>query len=296
MTINGQKIKLWSQDPDTKHWLGDWAVDSESDSIRHPLPADPGRAGRCARRCRQITRTFQVEPGSHTIELKQRVENLTDKPLKIQWEQLAQGDVHREVNDYLRGRSLHYVTGYFDDDYDAARFSIYVKDGFLTREDLIDELKNPKDTGKWSSVWPNPKVTRNKTSSWPGWRRRTATSWRSAPRTSSPTSKRPRTSRRSRRSTPTITTDIYPDAKADREMSDTERTVLIGLVSKGSTIAPGKQTKPSDLSLDLFVGPREDADLLARRRTRRCVSSARSATRSAGSAGSAPSSGWPTCC
>ena len=52
--------------------------------------------------------------------LDQHVENLSDEQISIEWGQLAQGDVHYETNDYLRGRSRQYVTGYFRDDYDES--------------------------------------------------------------------------------------------------------------------------------------------------------------------------------
>jgi YidC/Oxa1 family membrane protein insertase len=256
VVINGEKIKLFEKD-DQGNWRGHWQVVSKKqDRVTLSLTIRGGTDDAPVD-VAKITRTYSITPGSHTIDLDQRVENLTDQTLKIQWQQLAQGDVHHEANDYLRGRSLHYVTGYFDDDYDPGRLSIYVEDGFITRTDLIAKLKNPKEKSKWKSVWPNPQVDEEgKQLAWLASENRYFVAISSAD--VAPKTKETADVPALQAVFPKITTRVYPSEGEDSEIKDENRTVLLGFVSKELTIKPGKNSKPADLSLDLFVGPRED--------------------------------------
>ncbi|MFN3167646.1 MAG: membrane protein insertase YidC [Phycisphaeraceae bacterium] len=257
LVINGEKVKLFAKD-DKGEWRGHWqVVSNKQDRVTLSLTIQGGPDD-APIDVAKVTRTYALAPGSHTINLDQQVENLTDKTLKVQWQQLAQGDVHHEANDYLRGRSLHYVTGYFDDDYDPGRLSIYVKDGFITRTDLISKLKDRDEKSKWQTVWPNPQVDpQDKQLAWLASENRYFVAISSA-------DVDPDTEETSKITAleavyPKITTIIYPDEGQDKDLDDEKRTVLLGLTSKERTLKPGEKSKPADLSLDLFVGPREDA-------------------------------------
>ncbi|MGB0767983.1 MAG: hypothetical protein ACPGYV_09765, partial [Phycisphaeraceae bacterium] len=157
ITINGKDVPLAKPEADN-NWRGHWNLASRSDTHATLTLTIQGGPDDAPADIVKLTRTYRTAPGSHTVQLEQAVENLTDEPLDIRWSQLAQSDVHYETNDYLRGRSRQYVTGYFRDDYDAKRFSIYVDDGFISRPDLIGKLKEPSADNKWQSIWPNPKT------------------------------------------------------------------------------------------------------------------------------------------
>ena len=152
VTINGREVPLAKQDTDTGDWLGHWKVVKQSKSavtLELKLIAGPEESPVDIAR---ITRTYKLNTAeqdkSHTIELEQSVENLTDQPMTVAWEQLAQGGIYHATNDYLRGRSNQFVLGHFDLDYDEARFSIYVgDDAFLPEPDVTSKLKNPNKTG-----------------------------------------------------------------------------------------------------------------------------------------------------
>lgn len=256
--INGTRVKLWQQDKQTGQWQGNWGVeDVSTDSVTLTLIIQGGPE-EAPTDVAKITRTFSVSNASHTLRLDQDIENLTDKPLTVQWEQLAQADVHYETNDYLRGRSRQFVTGYFDNGYDPEHFSVYVDEGFISRPDLINKLKDPTDSGKWKSIWPNPKAGKvDKELAWLATENRyfvaissAATDALAVKETGDVTSLQSLY--------PEITTTIYPNVQADREAADDDRLVLISFVSNELKIEPGKASKSSDLSLDLFVGPRED--------------------------------------
>jgi len=254
--INSIAVPLATPDPGGAAWLGHWNVESTSDKHATLSLTIQGGPDDAPVDVVKITRTYRVAPESHTIVLDQNVENLTDEQFSIKWGQLAQSDVHYETNDYLRGRSRQYVTGYFRDDYDESRFSIYVDDGFIARPDLIGKLKDT-DNPKWKSVWPNPKVNEgDNTLAW------LASENRYFVVISSPHIKADTQETGDvpalEEVYPKISTTIYPDAKADKDLPDDARHVLIGLTSQSLQLKPGQSTQPADLSLDLFVGPRED--------------------------------------
>ncbi len=264
LTINGKRIKLWQQDATTSDWAGHWQVTSATESkIVLSLKIIAGPADNLID-IAQVNRTYQLvksdAPGNHTVQLNQHVQNLTDEPMTITWEQMAQGGLYHATSDYLRGRSQQYVLGYFDLDYDPTRFAIHVDGGFLPEPDLVGKLKNPNDTGKWKSIWPNPKIDEPETKelAWLASENRYFVAISSAPVNDLRDDLEPGDLKSLQSIYPTVSTTIYPNELQSPSMKDEKRRVIIDFASKPITLKPGEQSQASALSLDLFAGPRED--------------------------------------
>ena len=265
ITINGQPVPLANYDKDSGDWLGHWDAKKISDSkikLTLKIVAGPEDAPVDVA---LVSRTYSVRKadqlGSHTVELTQQVENLTGKPMTIQWEQLAQGGVYHASNDYLRGRSNQYVLGHFDLEYDQEKFSIYVgNDAFLPEPDLIRKLKNPNKPGKnWKSAWPNPRIDNpeQKELAWLASENRYFVAI-SSPQVKITDDIETGDIPALQAIYPTVTTTIYPNTLEDPDLPDEKRRVILGLISDAITLAPGEKSSTNQLSLDLFAGPRED--------------------------------------
>ncbi|MFK7787865.1 MAG: hypothetical protein AB8C95_00045, partial [Phycisphaeraceae bacterium] len=264
ITINGQDVPLAELNPDTGDWSGHWQVTSATKTqVTLSLKIIAGSAD-APTDIAQIDRTYRLvkadQLGSHTIKLTQQVKNLTDEPMTIVWEQMAQGGVYHATSDYLRGRSQQYVLGHFDDEYDPSRFAIYVDGGFIPEPDIVGKLKNPSDSGKWETIWPNPKIDAPETKelAWLASENRYFVAISSAPVKEVRDDLEPADITSLQSIYPEISTAIYPTEKQAPKMSDEKRRVIIDFTSQALTLKPGEQTKASDLSLDLFAGPRED--------------------------------------
>lgn len=264
ITINGQGVPLATEDPDTGDWSGHWQITSATQTrVVLSLKIVAG-SSEAPTDIAQIDRTYQLvkadQAASHTIKLTQRVKNLTAEPMTITWEQMAQGGLYHATSDYLRGRSQQYVLGHFDLDYDPSRFAIYVDGGFIPEPDIVGKLKNPSDSGKWKTIWPNPKIDEPETKelAWLASENRYFVAISSAPVAELRDDLEPADITSLQSIYPTIKTAIYPTQQQAPKMSDEKRRVIIDFVSQPLTLNPGEQTKPADLSLDLFAGPRED--------------------------------------
>lgn len=265
VTINGQRVKLWQQDASTGDWSGHWQVESQSDTavtLSLTLVDGPGESPRDVAK---IVRTYSItsadEPGGYSVALRQHIENLTDKPVTIAWQQMAQGGVYHATSDYLRGRSQQYVLGYFDLDYDPSRFAIYVEGGFIPEPDIVNKLKDPTDSGKWTSLWPNPVIDEPETKklAWLAAENRYFATISSAPVAEVHDDLEPADITPLQSIYPTIDTAIYPTQQQAPNFNDEKRRVIIDFSSDSITLEPGAKTAASDLSLSLFAGPREDA-------------------------------------
>lgn len=265
LTINGQSVKLWQQDPKTRDWSGHWQVESASESsivLSLKIVSGPDDSPKAVAQINRIYQLVKAElPGSHTVKLVQQVQNLTDEPMTITWEQMAQGGVYHATSDYLRGRSQQYVLGQFDLDFDPSRFAIHVENGFIPEPDIVGKLKDPRESGKWKTLWPNPKIDEPETKelAWLASENRYFVAISSAPVDDSRDDLQPADIKSLQSIYPTVSTTVYPNVLQDASMKDENRRVIIDFTSAAITLKPGEQTQTSALSLDLFAGPREDA-------------------------------------
>lgn len=266
ITINGQRVKLWQMDSETGDWSGHWMIDEQASSesqvhLSLKIVAGPDDSPVDVALIHRVYKVVKSDqPGSHTIKLTQQVTNLTDEPMTIQWEQVAQGGVYHAKSDYLRGRSQQYVLGHFDLEYDEARFAIYVDGAFLPEPDIVGKLKDPNDTGKWETIWPNPKISEPATKelAWLASENRYFVAISSAPVNEVRDDLEPKNITSLQSIYPTVKTTIFPNVRQDANMNDEDRRVIIDFVSEPITLASGEQSDASALSLDLFAGPRED--------------------------------------
>jgi YidC/Oxa1 family membrane protein insertase len=90
----------------------------------------------------RLTRRFWIEPELYNLYLDQRIENLTDRPLEIQYAQLGQGDLQAEVG-YM-GDMRRLAVGYYIPKYEP---SIYTHDFEESRGNLIER-------GLSHKLWP----------------------------------------------------------------------------------------------------------------------------------------------
>lgn len=262
ITINGQAVTLYRKDAESGKYLGAWeVVSSDKDQVTLAMTIRGGPEDSPTDIAR-ITRVYSVAPGSYSVSLDQSVENLSDLELTITWAQLGPGDVHHNPSDYLRGRSRQYVLGYFDDDRDQSRFSIYTDDGFISRPDLINKLKAPKserDADDWDSIWPNPKINndnKDKHLVWLAVENRyfaMITSASIPEGTEESADIVPLTDR-----FPTIATVVTPNEAQIKKADPDNRHVVMYLTSAPHTLKPGAKTPAAALDLDIFAGPRLD--------------------------------------
>ena len=92
----------------------------------------------------KIVRTYTLAVDSYDLSLDQRLINLSDKPLKVRWEQNFQGDL---INDsgYL-GDRRKYASGYFAPWWDTTREGIYTQGAELVRSKIVGS--------KRADIWP----------------------------------------------------------------------------------------------------------------------------------------------
>lgn len=260
IVINGKAVPMYRLDPKTGKYLGNWEVlEASADKVKLALTIQGGPDDAPIDIAR-ITRTYSVTPGSYTLSLDQSVTNLTDDlELEITWAQFGPGDVHHNPADYLRGRSRQYVLGYFNDDRDPSRFSIYTDDGFLARPDVVNALMEKDREGKWQTIWggPNPKIdSKDKSLAWLAVENRyfaLITSTDIPADTTESAEITPLTDL-----FPTIETVITPNEQQNQDMEVDDRKVLLFFTSTKHKLKPGQSTADRALSLDIFAGPRKD--------------------------------------
>ena len=112
-----------------------------------------------------ITRRYWIDDHQAVYDLRcdQTLENLTDQPLRVVWEQYAQGDMPQNPSAYMGDRRT-LVAGYRNFEYNPAGQFVYVEDTFLPRLTVIDAATGPLPVpGMWVSttarglapLWPN---------------------------------------------------------------------------------------------------------------------------------------------
>jgi YidC/Oxa1 family membrane protein insertase len=108
----------------------------------------------------RITRRYSLDSGSSKDPLKyellcqQRLTNLGSLPLRLVWEQNAQGDTPSEAGAPSDMRSI--VHGYYDLAYNPSRQYVYTNKTFQTRHEFIDHLQPGSPA---EPMWPSSKLT-----------------------------------------------------------------------------------------------------------------------------------------
>ncbi|MEE9212060.1 MAG: membrane protein insertase YidC [Phycisphaeraceae bacterium] len=159
--INGTRVDL----------VGKWEL-IEPDTYRTTLAKDPDAsptrivnravyaftvADRDDHPVLRITRTYSVPTGitGYEVICKQQFENLSGQPLRIVWEQNAQGDMPVDEGSYLGDRRT-VVTGYYRLEYNPSKEFVYTDDTFVPRTQVLKDIENTQPA-LWS-VWPNPDI------------------------------------------------------------------------------------------------------------------------------------------
>ncbi|MEM9414843.1 MAG: membrane protein insertase YidC [Planctomycetota bacterium] len=250
ITINGgEPIALFRQD-DQGHWIGGWEVVEQSASSVTLKLVIESHVGEDHTPIAEITRVYSLDENSYTLQLAQSVTNLTDAPMRVQWEQYAQGDVTWDSGDYLRGRSRQYVMGYFNLKHDPGRFSISSE--YLPRDSLVSEMTREKNP--WVSVWPNPDLdAEQKELAWLASVNRYFTVVTSSHVDPDATDSSEVIALEA--IYPVIGTTLSPSAASDPEAD--ERAVMFTLRSQTLEIPAHKSSAATDLGLDIFAGPRK---------------------------------------
>ncbi len=104
----------------------------------------------------RITRKYSLDAGDLKYELlcQQRLTNLGTLPLRLVWEQNAQGDTPSEAGAPSDMRSI--VHGYYDLAYNPTRQFVYTNKTFQTRHEFIDHLQPGSPV---EPMWPSNKLT-----------------------------------------------------------------------------------------------------------------------------------------
>ncbi|MBI1337561.1 MAG: membrane protein insertase YidC [Phycisphaera sp.] len=97
-----------------------------------------------------IDRTYTLGSGvqGYDIQCTQRFTNHTDKPIKLTWKQIAQGDTTADDATYI-GDQRHMIAGYHNLQYDPNRVLVSAKETYVSRSSVIS---NFADKGK--PYWP----------------------------------------------------------------------------------------------------------------------------------------------
>jgi len=87
----------------------------------------------------RITRRYSVkdDQASYDLRCEQSIENLATTPLRVVWEQYAQGDTPNDGPAYMGDRRL-VVAGYYDLGYDPSRQFVYTKGSYLARRKVLN--------------------------------------------------------------------------------------------------------------------------------------------------------------
>ncbi len=93
----------------------------------------------------ELRRRYVLYHERYGFDIEQSAINLSDQPLVIRWEQLAQGDLPLDPAAYLGDRRM-YLTGYFHPRYDPQRLRIRLDDGIRRRDHLV----------RGDGIWPHP--------------------------------------------------------------------------------------------------------------------------------------------
>ncbi len=107
----------------------------------------------------EVTRTYSLAQGSYDLTMRQEFRNLTHQPLRIVWEQNAQGDA--TPDDIFHGDDRSYAAGYFNLDYDPQRHHIYTDKSMLPRTSVLDHYRD-----KNRVFWPNPDLNPKSELAW----------------------------------------------------------------------------------------------------------------------------------
>lgn len=147
ITINGDAVDLY---------VAPWSL----------VRADPGAAvyrlvivGPDGEPTLEITRTYTLAQSSYDLAMRQEFRNLTDQPLRVVWEQNAQGDP--TPDDIFHGDDRSYAAGYFNLDYDPLRRHIYTDKALLPRTSVLDHYRTNSRV-----FWPNPDVNPKSELAW----------------------------------------------------------------------------------------------------------------------------------
>lgn len=95
----------------------------------------------------KITRTYRVTPDRYDVILEQELTNLSDEPMTVRFEQLAQGDLPMKGG-YMGDRRT-VLTGYYNPQYDPSRLRTYLEDDAQhVRNNIIEDEE-------YRTIWPN---------------------------------------------------------------------------------------------------------------------------------------------
>jgi len=111
----------------------------------------------------KITRSYSVEKDSYVVHSRQRFENLTDRKLKVTWDQYAHGDLEQAPGAYV-GRQM--TAGYrnigAESEAERAKINLVTQSGFggtrenfVPRADMValyDEDPEKLSKAKWNSI------------------------------------------------------------------------------------------------------------------------------------------------
>ncbi len=123
VTVNGQRVEL-----ETQRW-----------GLVEPGVYRISLADGSGREVLRITRSYSIKQDQLKYDLRcdQQIENVSDGPLRVVWEQYAQGDVPADNVKYMGDRRT-LVAGYYNLEYNPTRQFVYTDDAYLNRQKVLD--------------------------------------------------------------------------------------------------------------------------------------------------------------
>ena len=154
LTINDEKVE--PVDGETKkpfssfQWdLIEQEANDEAASAVYKLTV----AGPDDRDLLELVREFRLSAESYDVIVLQRFKNLSDRELKVVWEQFAQGEATEDEASYLGDRRSQ-IVGFFDPPHNPARDVVYVENP-VPRTTLFKPL-DPSRLINRERQWPRP--------------------------------------------------------------------------------------------------------------------------------------------
>ncbi|QDU34170.1 Membrane protein insertase YidC [Poriferisphaera corsica] len=242
--VNGQVIELFN-----KAWeSSEVKMITDGEQVTYSLVIEDGDGNDVV----EVVRTYVLPKDSYSIELKQQVVNLSGKPIDVQYDQYAQGDVIDDGAAYL-GDKRQFLTAYFPKS-DPLRTRIVTYDGIQDRRALLEDFKSAAQNGDSSpaGIWPNiDNIEYGSVLAWFAAENRYFSVVTSADVSKDVT--KPSDVTPIQEVFPEIKTHVVPSFKQDMQTEHPGRIVIFGMESQKTQLQPGEV---DDLSISIFAGPR----------------------------------------
>lgn len=144
VTINGQTLSLYGH-----RWSASRVSTLADGSQRVTLRAEVETAA--GQPVLRVLRAYTLRPGSYDLSLQQRVENLSNRSLKVAFSQYGPADAPGDDAEYM-GDRRQFALGYFNLDADPQKTDIWTVGSLIHRSSLVQSID--AKGGQPLRTWP----------------------------------------------------------------------------------------------------------------------------------------------